>query len=137
LLHFLMFTMHWPYLCITWFSNFRCTLVEHVCLLKKNVIQWRCVNVTNCLLMVFMGENTLHENKHGSHNVFWKTNKTDFQHKAFNKNNCHHSKEHNFSRNLLLFTYLCSFECKTSLTFFLWNHMNGSFHMQLKCTIYS
>jgi len=47
----------------------------------------------------------------------------------------HLSKENNFSSRFVFFTHLCSFEWKSSYIYiyiYIWNHMNGTFNMELK-----
>jgi hypothetical protein len=47
-------------------------------------------------------------------------------------NSCYFSNDRYFSKKNYVFTHLRLFECKTSSICFLWNHMNGTFHIELK-----
>jgi hypothetical protein len=47
-------------------------------------------------------------------------------------NSCYLSNDNVFPKNIYVFTHLCLFEWKTSSKCFLWNHMNETFHIELK-----
>jgi hypothetical protein len=47
-------------------------------------------------------------------------------------NSCYLSNDTVFSKTFFVFTHLHLFECKTSSRCFLWNHMSGIVHIELK-----
>jgi hypothetical protein len=55
-----------------------------------------------------------------------------FLHKSLLQNSCYLSIDNVFSTNLYVFTHLCLFEWKISFICFLWNHINGTLHIELK-----
>jgi hypothetical protein len=64
--------------------------------------------------------------------VFFSFISLGFLTQSLEYNSYHLSEENNFSSRFVFFTHLCSFEWKSSYIYFLWNHMNGTFHMELK-----
>jgi hypothetical protein len=61
-----------------------------------------------------------------------KNTKNGFLTQIFPHNSCYISNDSVSSKNNYVFTHLCLFEWKTSSKCFLWNHMSGILHIELK-----
>jgi hypothetical protein len=64
-----------------------------------------------------------------------KNTKNGFLTQIFPHNSCYIPNDSVFSKSIYVFTHLRLFEWKTSSKFFLWNHMSGILHIELKWDI--